>query len=64
MRYLFIVILLAGCSFTGKAEKTDVGWTWTANRPCLVKATAESIEVDGRTEPIIKIDLTASKIGD
>lgn len=57
MRYVIVGIcltLLTSCGFHGKMTKTETGFEWKANRPCIIKKGKDgSIEVDGKSQPLI-----------
>ncbi len=58
---LVVISSLCGCSFKGELTKTDAGFKWEANGPCKIKM--GDIEVDGKREPLFKLDIPLLKGG-
>ncbi len=58
---ILICLALSGCGFKGELTRTEAGFKWDANRPCLIKQ--EGIEIDGKGEPIALPDIVGTKLG-
>ena len=48
-----------GCGFTGELKRTEDGFNWKANRPCIIKD--GDIEVDGKGQKIFELNLNAKR---
>ena len=47
--------MISGCGFHGELTKTETGFKWKSNRPCVIKE--DKIEIDGKAQPLLDIKL-------